>query len=156
MHTNIFIELTRGYKTHILQNETPGYSSDKIHPRGCWDDLLSQLPASWSCLQRLPEQLFAESPRAAADSCHPQFIQPFRRFQSELQSSPELSRHSETGLQMHKLTFLNVTGLSNFPTSPHTLKKNSLPLFIRKKLWRAIILIPWAWVSGYGYFINYR
>jgi hypothetical protein len=64
-------------------------------------------------------------------------------------------------------TFLSLSNFSNFPTPSYPFKGFVclfvlflflfyFTLFSRKNLWRIVILIPWAWVSGYGYFINCR
>jgi hypothetical protein len=34
--------------------------------------------------------------------------------------------------------------------------QNIKPISKRKKPWRDVSPIPWVWVSGYGYIINYR
>jgi hypothetical protein len=57
---------------------------------------------------------------------------------------------------MLKLAFLSLTNFSNFPNPRHPFKKVFITLIQQEEVVRVVIPIPWVWVSGYGYFIDYR
>lgn len=119
------------------------HSSDKIHLLGCSTDLLFQCPASCCC----PETCFKNSFKALC---------------------PSMERTSQKSVKLWnfqicrdctadaKASFLKSNQSSNFPTPPHPFRGFLITVFSRRKLWRVVILIPWGWVSGNGYFINYR
>ena len=81
------------------------YSFDKIHPQRCCTDLLE------SCFWQLTKTTSVID----SDSSSSCFIQTFRWVQSDLQSSPKLSKHAETEKQMLRPPFFSLSKFANFP-----------------------------------------